>query len=257
MSEEYPMLGVENILDCFDIDRAYQLIQNQLKSDENSPSGTLTDHLKPMWVRYKNIEIDKDQGITTDVIGIVNTRFDTICTMFIDAIITRYGITIDVGWLENQNKNTLHSLALVLYSFFVLDLESNIKEVLYKYILDNYVDLALHFGENLKSRKDSPYLAMRKTMEPEYAIIASSMNDVCYWILDQMDNEEFLSYLDSDYIPQPIVKELFDDGHMDGNFVEHIYEYFKSNTGMKYRIVFDIISLLKTNHKIKEKEDEE
>ena len=129
MSEEYPMLGVEDILDCFDIDRAYQLIQNQLKSDENSPSGTLTDHLKPMWVRYKNIEIDKDQGITTDVIGIVNTRFHTICTRFIDAIITRYGITIDVGWLENQNKNTLHSLALVLYSFFVLDLESNIKGI--------------------------------------------------------------------------------------------------------------------------------
>jgi hypothetical protein len=254
--DEYSMLGIEDILDYFDIDRTYKLINEQLNDDDLSPSGILPDHLKAMWVKYKAMQVDPDNGIDSSVINAVNDRFDTICRMFIDSISKRYALTLDVGWLEDQPRDTLHSLALLLYTFFVLDIESNLKEVLYKFIVEHSTDLAAHFGENLKNRKDSPYITMKKVMQQDYAVIAANINDVCMWVLDQMDEEEYFSYIDSDYMPKPVIKELFDEGHIAGEFVGHIYNFFVSNNSMRYRIIFDIISLLKINHKKQEKDDE-
>ena len=255
MPDEYSMNGIEDILDYFNIDRTYKLINEQLNGDEVSPSGAVPDHLKPLWVRYKNISPDLNEGIDSSVIYAVNDRFDTICMMFIDIICKKYGLTIDTGWLENEPRDTIHSLALILYTFFVLDLESNIKEVVYKYIIEHSEELAQHFGDLSKNRKDSPYLTMKKYMQANYAAIAASINDVCLWILDQMDEEEFFSYLDEDYIPHPIVKRLFEEGHMDGKFMGHVYNSFVNNNTIRCRIVFDLITLLKTNHKRETKEE--
>ena len=255
MSDEFSMNGIEDILDYFDIDKTYKLIKEQLRDDEVSPSGAASDHLKPLWVKYKSIHPDLNVGIDSSVMYAVDERFDAICRMFIDIISKKFGISLDMGWFGDQSRSTLQSIALIMYSFFVLDLESNIKEVLYKYIVEHKEDLALHFGDNIKTRKDSPYLSMKKSMEPEYAIIGACINDVCMWILDQMDEEEFFEYLDEDYIPQPVVKDLFEQGHMDGKFVGNIYNYFINNNAVRCRIVFDILSLLKNNHK-KEKDDE-
>ena len=255
MTNEFSMNGIEDILDYFDIEKTYKLIQEQLQDDEASPSGAVSDHLKPLWVKYKSITPDPNEGIDSSVMYAIGDRFDIICRMFIDIISKKFGISLDAGWFENQSRSTIHSIALIMYTFFVLDMESNIKEVLYKYIIEHKDDLAHHFGDNIKSRKDSPYLSMKKVMEPEYAIIGACINDVCMWILDQMDENEFFDYLDSDYMPQPVIKDLFDKGHMDGRFVGHIYNHFINNNAVRCRIVFDLLSLFKNNHK-KEKDDE-
>lgn len=256
MTDEYSMFGIEDILDYFNIDKTYKLITDQLKDDEMSPSGTMSDHLKPLWVKYKSIHIDHDQGIDSNVMYTVNDRFDTICRMFIDVISKKFDITLDTGWFEKQSSDTLHSIALLMYTFFVLDLESNIKEVLYKYIVDHSSELAQHFGENIKSRKDSPFITLKRVMPLDYAIIGASINDVCILVLDQMTEDEFFSYLDEDYIPQPVIKSLFEEGHMDGHFASSISNFFVNNNTIRCRIIFDILSLLESNHKKDEKEDD-
>ena len=256
MSDEYSMLGIEDILDYFNIDRTYKLIQEQLHDDDMSPSGTLSDHLKPLWVKYKSIQPDPNEGIDSSVMYAVGDRFDTICRMFIDVIAKKFNITLDTGWFEDQPRDTLHSMALLMYTFFVLDLESNIKEVLYKYIVEHSSELAQHFGDNIKTRKDSPFITMRKNMDTDYAIIGANIIDVCMWILDQMTEDEFFELLGDEYMPQSVIKNMFDEGHMDGQFVGNIYNFFINNNTVRCRIIFDILTLLKTNNKKIEKEDD-
>ena len=256
--DEYSMLGVSDILDCFDVEKTSKLIHEQLSSDEYMPGGMIVDHLKPMWVRYKSLKVDPEYDIDESTVNAAKEKFDNICLLFIDEITRRYGITIDIGWLENCDNTTIHSLALIMYSFFVLDIEENIKEVLYKYIVDHIEDLAYHFGDNIKNRKDSPFLSFKKSMPIEYAIVGADIYNVCYWVLDQMSEEEFFNYIDGDYIPQSYIKSLFDDGRFNGHFVQEIYACFKQNSGLRSRICFELISLFKANfgqNFIKEGED--
>jgi hypothetical protein len=255
MTDEFSMNGIEDVLDYFDIEKTYKLINEQLRGDDASPSGALSDHLKPLWVKYKSIKPNPNEGIDAAVITAVDQRFDAVCRMFIDIISKKYGITVDIGWLDNQSRSTIHSIALIMYTFFVLDLEVNIKEVLYKYIVEHSSELAHSFGDNLKSRKDSPYLVLKKSLQPDYAVIGANINDIAMWILDQMDEEEFFNYLGEDYMPEPIIKDLFDNGHMDGHFMGHIYNHFINNNTIRCRIIFDLISILKNNHKKEEKDD--
>jgi hypothetical protein len=256
MSDEYSMYGIEDILDYFNIERTYKLINEQLRDDDLSPSGTLPDHLKPMWVKYKEIHPDPKEGIDSSVMYAVNERFDTICRIFIDSIAKKYGITLDVGWFEDRSRDEIHTITLFMYTFFVLDLESNIKEVLYKYIVNHSEELASSFGEPIKNRKDSPFLTFKKSMPSDYAVVCATINDVCMWILDQMTEDEFFSYLDEDYIPLPLIKSLFEEGHMAGDFMGHIYNFFINNNTVRCRVIFDIISIIKNNHKKSEKEDD-
>ena len=68
--------------------------------------------------------------------------------------------------------------------------------------------------------------------------------------------EEFMDYVSSDYVPQPHIKAMFDEGHLSGNYVDKIHDYFRKNGGLRTRICFELISLFKNNHKKIEKEDE-
>ena len=254
--DNFAMLGIEDVLDYFDIDKTNKLIHDQLDADEFAPGGIVTDHLKPMWVRYKALKVDPEQALDSSAVEMAKQKFDNICLLFIKVVTERFGITIDIGWLENQSPETIHSIALLLYTFFVIDLESTLTEVLYCYIKDHATDLAEHFAEIMKTRKDAPYIVFKKTMTPEYAVIAANIYDICYWILDQMTEEEFMDYVSPDYVPQPHIKAMFDEGHLSGNYVDKIHEKKKKNGGLRTRICFELISLFKNNHKKIEKEDE-
>ena len=254
--DNFAMLGIEDVLDYFDIEKTNKLIHDQLDADEFAPGGIVTDHLKPMWVRYQALKVDPEQALDSSAVEMAKQKFDNICLLFIKVVTERFGITIDIGWLENQSPETIHSIALLLYTFFVIDLESTLTEVLYCYIKDHATDLAEHFAEIMKTRKDAPYIAFKKTMTPEYAVIAANIYDICYWILDQMTEEEFMDYVSPDYVPQPHIKAMFDEGHLSGNYVDKIHDYFRKNGGLRTRICFELISLFKNNHKKIEKEDE-
>ena len=255
MTDDFAMLGIEDILDYFDVQKTYKLICEQLANDEIAPGGILVDHLKPMWVRYKAIKVDPEYRLDSSDVNMIRDKFTKICYMFIEVISSKFGIDIDTFWFGDQNDEDVHSIALLMYSFFVIDFESNLKEVLYKYITIDADELAKRFGEAMKTRKDAPYLAYKKYMANEYAIIAANIYDICYWILSQMTEEEYMNLIDSDYLPQVHIKNLFEDGRMDGRYMEKIYEQFRLNGALRSRICFDLISLFKNNHK-KESEEE-
>ena len=121
--DNFAMLGIEDVLDYFDIEKTNKLIHDQLDADEFAPGGIVTDHLKPMWVRYKALKVDPEQALDSSAVEMAKQKFDNICLLFIKVVTERFGITIDIGWLENQSPETIHSIALLLYTFFVIDLE--------------------------------------------------------------------------------------------------------------------------------------
>ena len=246
MNLEYDLLGVEGLLDYFDIEKTRDLITEQLNADSLTPGGRLTDHLQPLWARYSSLEHDHN-GLDPSVYDEVKAKFDSICLMFIDYICKKYGLSLDEGWLENMNRSEIHGLAVMLYSFFVIDMENLILEVLIKYIDANVDMLATQFGDNLKARKDAAYISLKKIVDSRYAVIGASIYDVCYWILDQMSENEFFDHIDGDYIPLTIIAKWFDDMHINGEFMQKIYEIFK-NSDWKSRICFNLITNIKKRH---------
>ena len=247
MNLEYDLLGVEELLDYFNIEKTRALINEQLDADITTPGGRLTDHLQPLWSRYSSLEHDH-ANLDPDTYAEIKNKFDSICLMFVEYICKKFDISVDEGWLENLNRSEVHGLAVMLYSFFVIDIENLILEVLIKYIDKNLDILVEQFGDNLKSRKDAAYISLKKTVEPEYAVIGACVFDVCFWIIDQMSENEFFDYIDGDYIPLSYIKGWFDDSHLSGDFMQRIYDLFKNTGDWKSRICFNIITNIRTRH---------
>ena len=55
MTLDYDLLGVEELLDYFNIEKTRDLVKEQLEMDDFAPGGKVTDHLQPLWARYNDI----------------------------------------------------------------------------------------------------------------------------------------------------------------------------------------------------------
>lgn len=247
MMLDYDILGVEELLDFFNIEKTRDLVKEQLEMDDFAPGGKVTDHLQPLWARYNDVTELEDIKYT-DKKEEFAKKFDAICMIFIEAVMNKYGLDYDEGWMQNLERSDIHGIAVMLYSFFVIDIENLILEVLIKFIDINIDTIATQFGENLKARKDAAYLSLKKSVAPSYAVVGASIFDICYWILDQMTENEFFDLIDGDYIPLEYVEKWFNDGHIEGKFMDKIYELFKVNGDMKARICYKIITNIRTRH---------
>lgn len=235
-------LDLSDVMETFDLDETRRLLESQLESLHDDVCEGLVDNFKILYQRYTSIQ---ENAVTHDPdFGMeVQNAFYGICRMFITRISEEFNFTVDEDYLEKQEGN-LPSIALQFYLFFVLDLRSNLYNVLLTFISKHMDELAAQF-ESLRSKKDS-ITELNKRMENlNVALIASNIYDVVDWIMDSIDPDGYFTYMEQDYVALAPVRTMYESGEMSGEFTEAIRDILKENISMKGRICFDIICKLK------------
>ena len=235
---------ISEILDTFDIEEITKLLQNQIES--NDVIGTRgVDHFKPLYYKYQSI-LNTDEN-SDEIKDQAKSRFMNICKIFLKLISDKYHLDIDDNWLSD-NYNNIPGLAMALYSFFVLDVESNIYDVCLNYIKKNQSFIYESF-EDRKTKKDAATLINKKMVPQEIAIIISNIYDISSWILSQLSEEQFIEYLNPDYLPLNLISNMLNEGLMNGDFMVELNDIYTSNISLKSSVCFQLIHYLKDDVK--------
>ena len=155
MYDEYSMDGVEDLLDFFNLEETEKIIRDHILNPEDYGIGQTIDYYRPYYVKYQQIHVDIDKGITENDVKICRERAKIIALMFISAISQKFNLDVDDEWLDNMSESELQGVTLILYSFFILNLREILIEVMTKYIDINHEELAKSFEDNPKTNKDA------------------------------------------------------------------------------------------------------
>ena len=230
---------VSEILNLFNYEEITQILNKQISLD--SDSMTEVDNFKPLYYKYKSIIETEDNP--EEYKEEARVRFEKICNIFIDLICNKYGLTIDETWRE-EHTNELPGVVVALYNFFVTDLVNNIKEVCINFLQKNIKEVYSAF-EDRKSKKDASTLTNKKSYPIEIAIIVSNIYDITTWIINQLSEEEFIKYLNNDYVPLRIINKMMEEGYMAGDFMSEINDIY-ALVHIKSEICFQILSIIKS-----------
>lgn len=234
---------VSDILDMFNLEEIARLLNQQINTDGVSDiTTTPVDHFKPLYYKYKRL-IDSE-GNSDEIRETAETKFTNICNIFLAMICKKFNLSIDSVWKEDHHKD-LPGFTMALYSFFVLDLKSNMYDVCFNFITKNKDDIYATF-EDRKNKKDAMTLVNKKILTPEMAVIVSNVYDVTTWIMNQLSEEQFLIYLNQDYLPLKLIRGLLEDGIMSGEFMEEVNEIYCTNFSFKSDVCFKLISQMKS-----------
>lgn len=243
--DEYSMDGVENLINFFDIEETAKTIEEHILTDQYS-MGSLVDYYRPYYVQYKSLKVDIDTGMTEEVVSQCRQKARTIALMFIDAICKKFRLYVDEFWIENLPDEELQGFTVILYDFFILHFKEFLLEVLTRYIDGNAEILASAFETNTKNAKDAAFCALQKLIPFNYAVIGANVYDVCFIILSNLNELDFIDYIDADNEIQPYIKKYFEDAKVTGNFVDVIEEMLQSSdVSLKGYLGFEIIAHLK------------
>ena len=244
MYEEYSMDGIEDLLNFFDLKETEKVIRTQILNSEYGITEVV-DYYRPYYAKYQEIQVDIDAGITEDIVRECKQKAKLIALMFISAISEKFNLSVDEVWLDEMPENELQAVTLVLYSFFVLNLKEILLEVMTKYIDINHEELAQSFDNNPRNNKDATFGTLKKNIPMDFTVIGSNIYDVCYLILDRLNEEQFIDYIDQDNELQEPIKRYFLDGYIQGNFLDAIDEMLRdSNNGLKSQLSFGMLSYI-------------
>lgn len=226
-----------DIMAMFDLAEIENIIRAQI-NDSDDFGNIKMDHLRPLWVEYKRALESPDIDIRKDA----ESKFDEVCLIFIKLICDKYGIGYSDDLL-GINSTNLYALTVALYAFFVLDIKSNIQNVLLSYITQNVKDLDATFHAD-KGNKDAPSGYYRKNVKPELIGILSNIYDVTSWILDTMTTETFFTHIEQAYVPLELIQKSYEEELIYGDFVSKIAEMYTGNHHIRSIICFDISETL-------------
>ena len=236
--KETSLLEVAEIMKTFDIIEITRLINDQINPNlsEDNSNNVVTDHFRSLYTTYAKLskyKLDEEIKLEAD------NKFYDICRAFITAISRKFNLSIDSEWIDSNIEN-IPAFTLALYSFFVIDFSNNLYEVLLNYIIKNKNDIYTLF-EEMKNNKDSATLANKKSMDQEIGLVVSNIYDISTFILNQLSEDDFFTYLNDSYIPLKILKILFNEGYVAGEFMSAINIIFQSNIQLKSKTCFSLI----------------
>lgn len=234
-------LDLSDLVETFDLEENRRLLKDQLDAIK-SDSEHMDDNFKLLYTRYAAIK-DENSTTTPETKEEVERMFRDVCEMYITMIGGAFEAEIDSEYFLDHEGN-LASLALQYYLFFILDLRSNVFNVLLSYISSHKADIAAQF-EELRQRHDSITEANRSLEDPDIALIASNIYEVIDWVLEQIDAETYFDNLEEGYVVTEPMRKLYDRGVIDGGFIIAIRDILHDNVSMKARVGFDIICRLK------------
>lgn len=234
------MENVANILDTFNMEDIRNLFQKQITAVEDVLATHPTDHFKPLFYKYKCIMETEEN--TEEVKEAAENRFEEICNVLLDLICNKFNLTLDKEWKED-NYNNIAGYTMALYSFFVLDLPSNIQEVCFNYIQNNKKDIYTVFEEK-KNKKDAATMIHKRNVSPEMVVIMSNIYSVTTWVLSNMSEESFISHMNQDYAPLNAISTLLENGVLSGEFMTPINDQYATNVELKSGVCFELLTLL-------------
>ena len=233
---------VSEILDTFNLEEITRLLYSQIDPTEDQRSTHMVDHFKPLYYKYKSI-ISTEEN-TEDMKTTATERFQEICNIFLDLICKKFHIEINTTWREDHITE-LPGLIMALYSFFVLDIISNLEEVCINFIRRN-AKMICEVFEDKKNNKDAATISnKRSSMTVETVLIASNIYDVTSWILSQLSEQQYIIYMDQEYIPLRLISSLLEEGLLAGQFMMEINDLYSTNIDIKSAVCFNILAILK------------
>lgn len=255
MMKDQSIAELSEIVDTFNLAEIRKIVESQVFNESvDVISGAVVDQFTPIYDRYRGLLEGNDNP---DILFEARNRFINVCIVFLKAIEERYAIAVDQEWLQSH-INDIPALTQALYSFFVLDHQSNVVEALYNYIIIHLDDLYTIF-EGKKQKKDAATLSLRKMYADQYAVIIANIYDICAYIFDSGFRyvTDFFNCMNQDYIHLALIKELYekdvltsvqsDDGIHDIDFIDQLGEIFSTNVTYKGIIAFLVVNRLQ-NH---------
>ena len=231
---------ISEILDTFNIEDISSLLDRQLDLSENL-SVTMTDYFKPIHLHYTKIM--NDDNIPDDVKQKATERFYNVCRIFIQTISNKFNLTVDTDWMIDY-EGDLPGLATAMYCFFVKDIIENLQEICVNYINKNK-DAIFELFESRKNKKDSMTLVNKKNYPLDLAVILSNIYDVSTWILSALSEEQFIEYMNQDYIPLRVIYPMLVDGIIAGDFVDVINEIYTENLNLRASVCYQLLTSFK------------
>ncbi len=231
---------VSEILDTFDIEDIASLLTKQLDLSENL-SVTMTDYFKPLHHRY--VQITNDDSIPEDIKGEAKEKFFNVCRLFIAIICKKFDLTVDTEWMIDH-EGDLPGLVTALYCFFVKDIVENIQEVCINYINKNRKKIFELFEER-KNKKDSMTLVNKKNFPLDMAVIMANIYDVTTFILTALSEEQYIQYMNQDYIPLRVIYPMLQDGIIAGEFIDIISALYTENINLRAVVCYNIMTSFK------------
>lgn len=235
-------MDLSDVIETFDADEAKRLLDAQLDAIHDDSCEGMIDNLKMLYKRYASIR-DQKYAADPDTQDQAKALFYNICEMYIRRITDTFDISLDETYQEDHYED-LPSIALLLYVFFVLDLRSNLYNVLLSYIGQHIDEIAEQF-DAMRQRKDSISEVNRTLEDQDIALIASNIYDVIDYVMADMDAETFFENMESGYIGLAPMKTMYTSCVIDDGFIDILRDILKENIAMKARIGFDIICRLK------------
>lgn len=243
------MEGIEDLLDFFNTEETKKIIDDHILNPDDYGIGQPVDYYRPYHVKYNMLHVDIDKGYTEAEVRKCREKATEIALMFISAICEKFNLVIDEGWLENKSESDLQDIALMLYSLFILNLKEILIEVFTKYIDKNHDDLSKAYDNNPKNNKDATYISLKKILPSDFVVIGANIYEVCYLILDMLNEEEFFTYIDADTEFVKKFMDYFSEGYISGNFLDVIDDMLRSNTsGLKSTISFELMAYIINTH---------
>lgn len=253
MLSDQSLLEISEILGSFDLKEIESFVNNQILNEDDilAPGTDTIDHFHPLYIEYRRIINSTDDP---EVLEAVNQRFFEVCDIFLKAIESKYCIKLNDDWKED-NLNDIAAVTVALYTFFVINHQDNLEEMLYNYIISHKKEIYTNF-ESLRSKKDASTISNKKKFSTEMAVIFANIYDVCTYILEHISPSEFFENIDQDYVPLKLIKTLYDEGNLGGvygddyplcgkDFTDCISEEFRDNSSYKAVICFELLDRLK------------
>lgn len=230
--------SISEIIDTFDLIEISELLERQINISDGNILERNTDYFKPLYFRYKSIM--ENENSLDDIKEETHRKFINVCHIFIKIISKNFGITVDPDWLDD-NEGDLPGLVTALYCFFVKDVKANLVEACLNYINKNKADIFNLFEER-KNKKDCITIVSKKNYDIKTAVVMANIYDVCTWVLSQMSENQFISYLNHDYSPLLAIENLLENGVIVGEFMDNINYAFTENLSLKADVCFQVLS---------------
>lgn len=243
-------LELSEILDTFDTEEITLIVESQIIDPKFDMIGdSSVDQFSPLKTRYEGIvEENEDPDILRDV----QSRFLSICGIFLDAIESKFAIKVSDEWKE-YHFNDIPDVTEALYNTFVMNFLTHLEDVLFRYILQNRVQLFNLFEDN-RNRKDASTISKKKELEIEDAVILANIYDICAWILDNLSVEDWFKYSDLEEVNLALIHSLYESGDiMDSeegdppvpvSFATRMADIFKKDTSVKGVLCFNLSNRL-------------